>query len=170
MIRTSVEASKAIPGEADLAALHGPSLYRIAYGLTGNEQDALDLTQETFLGAIQGLSRLEDGSRVRAWLLSILHNKFVDWLRSHRSRPPSELRSVSPPEENTERAEARRQVRKEILALPEGQRETILLFYVENLDLQKIARILGVPVGTVKSRLHNARERLRQALWVPEVE
>ncbi len=121
-----------------------------------------DLVQETFLKIWKGLPTFEGRCALRVWIYRIVQNVAVDGLR--RQPPPSQaweeerepaLEREIPRLENNE-------VRRLLSGFDLDQRTVIVLFYMEELNLQEIAEVLDLPIGTVKSRLHRGREKLRQ--------
>jgi RNA polymerase sigma-70 factor (ECF subfamily) len=153
---------------ADLIEPHIPSLRRYAWALVRDHDRADDLVQDCLERAISRWHlRRRDGSP-RAWLFAILHNLFVSQLR-RRARRGSEVGlesltavpSIAPAQDN---ALAVRDVLTALALLPEEQRAVLLLVGVEDLSYDETARVLGVPIGTVMSRLSRGRGRLREIL------
>jgi RNA polymerase sigma-70 factor, ECF subfamily len=158
-------------------------LYRTALRLSRNPQDAEDLVQETYLNAFRALDRFEEGTNLRAWLFRILNNAFISQYRRRRRRPSSSLDEVSdfylydhlvdggvaPAQENPEREVLSRigdeAVLRALEELPVEFRQVELLADVEGFSYREIADILGIPIGTVMSRLYRARRRLQKVLW-----
>jgi RNA polymerase sigma-70 factor (ECF subfamily) len=158
-------------------------LYRTALRLSRNPQDAEDLVQETFLNAFRALDRFEEGTNLRAWLFRILNNAFISQYRRRKRRPSSSLDEVSdfylydhlvagntaPAQENPEREVLSRigdeAVLQALEELPVEFRQVELLADVEGFSYREIADILGIPIGTVMSRLYRGRRRLQQRLW-----
>lgn len=155
-------------------------VYNIAYRMTGNEADARDLSQEAFLRVYRALRRVEPGAPLESWLYRIVSNLYVDLLRR---RPRARVESLDTPVE-TPRGEMVREL-PDIAANPEAvfEREhidgaiqqalgalspelriVVVLSDVEGFAYEEIAAILRVPLGTVKSRLHRARQALQQRL------
>lgn len=162
---------------------HRDALYGHALALTHNVDEAEDLVQETTLRALRGFESFRADGPVRAWLLTILRNLFINTYRS-RVRAP---RSVSldalenpdpivPTEPGPERAVFSRleneAVTRAVAALPAEYREVLVLSDIRGLSYQEISEQLGVPVGTVRSRLSRARNRVRRSLfaWRPDVQ
>lgn len=147
-----------------------PALRRYALSLTRDPTDAEDLVHDALLRAWekQGTFRAERG--LRQWLLSILHNTFVDRLRTRRAerrrieqiagdlRADPAAHQLAPAQDHALRLA---QVRQAFMALPEEQRAVLHLVTVEGLGYSEAAQALGVPVGTVMSRLARARAALR---------
>ena len=152
--------------EAEIVACI-PSLRRYARGLTGGRDSADDLVQDTLERAWSKLSLWQRRGDVRAWMFGILHNLFIDRVRSQRSTPEDAAGDDLPdqPERamQTDRLEVR-DLDRALHRLPAEQREVLLLVAVEELSYQQVAIVVGVPIGTVMSRLSRARERLRGEL------
>ncbi|MCW5982764.1 MAG: sigma-70 family RNA polymerase sigma factor [Bryobacteraceae bacterium] len=144
--------------------------FHFALQTLGNRDDAMDVTQEAFL-RLQRHWRRRDASRPFApWLYSVVRNLAIDVLRKRSTRRECELEGapeVSPvpsPETNAQRKELSARLWAEIQRLPEAQRETLLLRDWHGLSYSEIAEVTGTNVTTVNSRLHDARERLRERL------
>jgi RNA polymerase sigma-70 factor (ECF subfamily) len=164
------------------ALVHLDALHRVALRLTGNAADADDLVQETMLKAYGAWDRYEQGTNAKAWLLTILRHAFINEYRRRARRPETvDVETIEPfvvfpavQEDDPQGAFFDRivddQVLRAIDALPEAFRETLVLSDVEGLNYQEIARILEVPVGTVKSRLFRARRLLQARLYDYAVE
>jgi RNA polymerase sigma-70 factor (ECF subfamily) len=150
--------------EADIVACI-PSLRRYARGLTSDRDSADDLVQDTLERAWSRFSMWQRRSEVRAWMFGIMHNQFIDRLRSHRSRPEDSAGDDMPdlPQRpmQTDALEVR-DLDRLLQRLPPEHREILLLIGVEELSYQEVATAIGVPIGTVMSRLSRARERLRE--------
>ncbi len=150
-----------------LVADHGATLYRMAYRLVGDRHEAEDMVQEAFRSAWKSRGLFEPGLGERAWLVSILRRRVAD--RWRRRRPPSVLPGDSQPEiespaEDPLRDDYTDQMQRALDQLPGELRETLLLVVVGELTHQEAADLLGVPLGTVLSRVSRARARLREAL------
>jgi RNA polymerase sigma-70 factor (ECF subfamily) len=159
-------------------------LFRQALALCGEIPVAEDLVVETMVGAWQGLSRFDGGCRLSTWLYAILLHRFQKHVRRLRSRLPSaaslvhggEVRPPGQGEPELERvvdpgatgaeaalqAETAARLRAAVAELPEEHRSVLLLRFFEEASLEEIASALGIPVGTVKSRLHHGLEKLRR--------
>jgi RNA polymerase sigma-70 factor, ECF subfamily len=163
----------------ELVDRHAPRLYRMAVSLCGNAADAEDVLQEAFTGAYRGLGRFEARSSVKTWLSRILVTQAALWRRRGRGRREVlSLTSLAGPqeEEGTEvpvpaagdgpAAEAgyRLDLRAALQTLSPDHREVVTLREIDGLSYEEIARVLGVPRGTVESRLHRARAELRERL------
>jgi RNA polymerase sigma-70 factor (ECF subfamily) len=144
-----------------------PALRRYATALLRNRDEADDLVHDCLVRALDKLHTRREEADVRAWLFTIMHHHFISQIRRRRSRPTPE-----PLDESHESAVGLRPVQEDALhwrdlqrglaLLPEDQRSVILLVSVEDLSYAQAAEVLGVPVGTVMSRLARGRERLRQ--------
>lgn len=148
---------------------HLPRLRRYARALTGDRAAADDLVQDTLERALGRLALWRPGSKLDSWLLTIMHNLFVNGVRSAAARLTTstagdefDLRA-SPVADPSARL-AIRDLDAALATLPPEQREVILLVALEEHSYEEAARIVGVPVGTVMSRLSRARDRLRRAL------
>jgi RNA polymerase sigma-70 factor, ECF subfamily len=142
-------------------------LRRYALVLTRDPDQAEDLVQEAMVRAMAGAGTWRPGSPVRPWLLSILHNAHVSRQRRRRAEAAAvlELAWTAPravPAGQAERVHLGRTMAA-LMTLPEEQREVLVLVALEGLSYRDAAEILGVPVGTLMSRLGRAREALRVA-------
>jgi RNA polymerase sigma-70 factor, ECF subfamily len=160
--------------EFQRAALeHLNALYNFAMYLTRNPPDAQDLVQETYLRAFRFSHRFQPGTHLRAWLFQILRNTFLTFYRL-RDREPALAEDGVPdwdvpmfhdaPEEDSRAMEAHTDLERAMRRLPEEFRTVLLLAEVEGLPLEEVARVMACPVGTVKSRIFRAKERLRGLL------
>ncbi len=144
-----------------------PALRRYAAALLRNRDDADDLVHDCLVRALDKLHTRRDDADVRAWLFTIMHNLFVSQLRRAKVRPSGEpLDEIHEAAVGT-RAEQEvslqwRDLIRALNELPVEQRSVILLVSVEDLSYAEAANVLGIPVGTVMSRLARGRERLRQ--------
>jgi RNA polymerase sigma-70 factor (ECF subfamily) len=148
----------------DVIGLLGP-LRRYARSLVRDEAQAEDLVQDTLVRAYEGRSSFHSGGNLRGWLLSILHNTFID----DRRRQASEFRRLeqaaafvdteAPPEQ--ESRVRLQQVQAAFMSLPDEQRAALHLVAIEGLSYQEAANALKIPVGTLMSRLGRARAALR---------
>ena len=169
------ELIKALKGQdagavQELVNSYGDRLLRCAFWLCGNETDAQDLVQDTFLQAIRSVHRFEGRSAVYTWLHAILLNLTRHY---HRDRKrivyDDELagREVSVSEENPSQLDAgtaASALSEALRQLSGAHREVIILRYYENLKIHEIARHLGISKGTVKSRLHYAVGKMQKLM------
>lgn len=145
-----------------------PRLRRYARALTGNAHAAEDLVQDCLERAWNKFHLWQTGTNMRAWMFTIMHNIHVNQVRKAVSRPTvvtlndwTDDRGVKPVQEK--RVEVRN-VGAALERLPEEQRAVVLLVGLEELSYQEVAKILGIPMGTVMSRLSRGREKLRGLL------
>ncbi|MER3452892.1 MAG: RNA polymerase subunit sigma-24 [Acidimicrobiia bacterium] len=169
---------------AEQALPHMSSLYNAALRMTRNRADAEDLVQETYLRAYRGFDGFREGTNLKAWLYRILTNTYINTYRARKRRPDeSDLEDVealylyrrlgglegavagrSAEEEVLDRfTEA--EVKEALESLPEQFRIVVLLADVEGFSYKEIAEILGIPIGTVMSRLHRGRRGLQKRLY-----
>jgi RNA polymerase sigma factor (sigma-70 family) len=164
-------AGEGAPTWEEVARSHGRFLYTVAYRLTGNREDAEDLVQEVLLRVRRGLETYQPGS-MEGWLSRIATNAFLDNVRRKKRRPedllPEEPDWVLPPSSGADEALAAEVLPDDIQAalreLPEDFRAAVVLCDVVGLSYQEIGQSLGVPVGTVRSRIHRGRAMLRKTL------
>jgi len=160
-----------IPTWEEVARDHGRRIYNFAYRLTGNPDDASDLMQEVLLRVRRGLAGYTPGS-FEGWLWRITRNAFLDEVRRRKRRPtvafPDDDRTAigSVPEPGEVLAESRlpEHLQQALLALPFDFREAVVMCDVVGLTYDEIADATGVPVGTVRSRIHRGRKMLRGML------
>jgi RNA polymerase sigma-70 factor (ECF subfamily) len=142
-----------------------PRLRRYARALTGERSLADDLVQDTLERAWSKLHLWRGGSDLRAWLFTIMHNVHVNQVRSRGAQPTVPLDDDDLPDapvraSQTDMLEVR-DIDAAVRRLPIEQREVLLLVALEHMSYQQTAATLGIPIGTVMSRLSRARERLR---------
>jgi RNA polymerase sigma-70 factor (ECF subfamily) len=156
--------------------------YRVAYRHLGQEADALDAVQEGFVKAIHHLDGLRRRDLFKAWLLRVVANAAIDlrrkrghyqttgldadWLRDAEREQPAAAEEAL---HNLEGAELRRALDEALAGLPEAHRQTFILHADAGLPYKDVAAVLGVPIGTVMSRLYYARRKLQKVLF-PEAE
>ena len=144
-----------------------PNLRRYARGLTRNHETADDLVQDTLERAWNRITLWQRRGDLRAWLFSILHNLFIDSARSQRASPEEPMRDEAhsaPARASQSDMLEVRDLDRALLRLPPDQREVLLLVAVEQMTYEQIAAVLGIPPGTVMSRLSRARTQLRAIL------
>ena len=160
-----------VPTWEDIARDHGRFLYTVAYRLTGNHDDAQDLVQEVLLRVRRGLATYVPGS-LEGWLSRITTNAFLDEVRRRKRRPldvvpdlPERVVGVdADPDDVLAHSRLPEDVQAAIAALPPDYRAAVVLCDVVGLDYAEIAENLGIPAGTVRSRIHRGRAQLRKAL------
>jgi RNA polymerase sigma-70 factor (ECF subfamily) len=153
-------------------------VFRLAYQVLRDQEEALDVAQEAFVKAFNALPAFKGDSAFYTWLFRITMNVALDRKRQRATRarslgaedvPPEEWErtavSTDPdPEDVATGVERRERIRKGLDSLSEHHRAIIILSDIEGLQYREIAEVLGIPMGTVMSRLHHARKRLREAL------
>ncbi|TAK18814.1 MAG: sigma-70 family RNA polymerase sigma factor [Acidobacteria bacterium] len=160
-----------------LVQRHQTRLVGYLRGLTNADADAEDLAQEAFLRAYRSLKGFRGTSSFRTWLYQIATNLFRNWLEKRRNQAPIHAGSIDEPapgkdeavEPPGELAPEDRHIQRDAIdralaALPADQREAVLLRDVEGFDYREIAEQLGVPLGTVESRIFRGRARLKELL------
>jgi len=157
--------------------VHWDGMYRYALRLTGNESEAHDLVQESMTKALTHFDRVRPDTNYRAWVYTIVRNAFVSRLRkgdrltlvedidlhaAETEPAPGTIMEILGTEQFREGFED--EVLAALQELPESQRTAVVLCDIEGLDYEAIAHVLDCPVGTVRSRIHHGRKRLKQAL------
>jgi RNA polymerase sigma-70 factor, ECF subfamily len=144
---------------------HKDAVYRFAWRMSSSPSAAEDITQDVFLALLHQPERFDPArGSLRPYLLGVARNLALKrWRAEHRLDPLDENVFVAPPVD-LDRGEVGERVGRAVGALPPLQREVIILAEYEELTLLEIARAVGAEVGTVKSRLHRARENLRKML------
>jgi RNA polymerase sigma-70 factor (ECF subfamily) len=149
-----------------------PRLRRYARALTRSADRADDLVQDTIMRAITKAHLWQAGTDLRAWLFTIMHNRYVNNVRSTaREDAMIDIEEMSSSLAATSDPTASRQLReleRALARLPDEQREVILLVGLEEMSYQEAARVLRVPMGTVRSRLSRGRDALRLLMDLPE--
>jgi len=164
----------------ELVARYSRHVYAVAYRVAGNEADAKDLSQEAFVRVWRALRRIEPGAPLEGWLHRIVTNLYIDLLRR---RPKVRIQSLDEPvatdsgemprerldpnvdvERKVLDAAMDRRVQQALLELGADLRMVVVLADVEGYAYEEIASMMGVPIGTVKSRLHRARRAMRDRL------
>ena len=144
---------------------HVPHLRRYARALMKNETAADDLVQDTLERALRKFSLWKPGTNLRAWLFSVMHNLHVNQIRTKRDFESLDEEDMEMPVGGRQEEGLRiRDLSVSLLALPLEQREVLLLVGLEDLSYEEVALTLGIPIGTVMSRLSRGRERLRYLL------
>jgi RNA polymerase sigma-70 factor, ECF subfamily len=155
------------------ALQHLDALHNLAIYLTRNGTEAEDLVQETYARAMRFSHRFQPGTHLRAWLFQILRNTFLTFYRLREREPALSDDSVpkgrappfhDAPDEDDVSTELHTDLERALARLPEEFRTSLLLAEIEGLPLEDVARVMDCPVGTVKSRIFRAKERLRSLL------
>ena len=158
-----------------LMTRHREAVFRFARNYSGNADDALDLTQETFVAAFGGLDRYENTRPFRPWLLRIALNKCRDWSRARAVRRlftfavPVEAADAVPdpyPGPDTQAADARELARVSvgIARLPDALKAPLILHAIDGLSQAEVAQTLGISEKAVEVRVHRARKKLVEML------
>src|SRR5215469_13289474 len=154
-----------MPNFHDLVEGEIPRLRRYARALTRNADRADDLVQDTLVRGIAKAHLWQPGTDIRAWLFTIMHNQYVNSIRrAMREQANVDIDQVAATLTATADPTASRQLSELDLALghlSKGQREVVLLVGLEGMTYDEAAKIMRVPIGTVRSRLGRARESLR---------
>ena len=159
---------------------HFEALYNFAYSLAGNEEDARDLVQETYLKAHRFIHLYESGTNAKAWLFRILKNAFINEYRRKKAQPVKtdyEEFVTYQDSEDTPYSAASLDMRSDVFkgligdevtnalnSLPVDFKTVIILCDIEGFTYEEIAKITDIPIGTVRSRLHRARNMLKEIL------
>jgi len=162
-----------------LITLHRERVYMIACHILRNNEEALDVTQDTFIRAWKNLARFDGSASLRSWLSRIASNASIDLIRKRQSHPQTEF-EVAPmsidaasrttpsqpakPGEGMDRAEMRERFERALGTLSAEHRAVIVLKEIEDLSYQEIADSVGCSIGTVMSRLFYARKKLQNEL------
>jgi RNA polymerase sigma-70 factor (ECF subfamily) len=152
--------------DALIARWHQP-LWSYVRRMTGNDADAEDLTQEIWIRVIRGIVRVRDGARLRGWLFGIARRALMDRLRREYAAPSAadvDLGTLAAEPEPIDSEADLASLEAALETLPVVERDVLTLFYLRDLSLAELADTLGVPVGTIKSRLFRARRMLRAAM------
>jgi len=142
---------------------HSDRVYRFALALTRSPHLAEEVLQETMMAVWKGAKRFKGRSKVTTWILGIAKNQAYNLLRREergKRLPASVDRTPDPAEE----VEMSVRVERSLDTLPEAQREVLHLVFYENLSVRETAELLGIPEGTVKSRMYHARKNLAKEL------
>ncbi len=150
---------------ADSSAL----AFRVAYSVVRHQQDAEDVAQEAFARAYRKFSQLRDRDRFRAWLVRMTWRLAIDFRRSARRHATSDEPATEPPaptdlERQAIHAERAARLWRAIDALPEKLRLVVVLVSIEEQSIKDVASLVGAPEGTIKSRLFDARQKLKELL------
>ncbi len=162
----------------ELVARYEGPLFRLAWRFVRDVEEARDVVQEVFLRAFRALETFDLERRFATWIFRIATNLCIDRARKKvvrtvsidaseqdDDRPPIQPQSSLPgPEDDLRRRDFARAVEASVAALPPLYRAIVELRYVQHLSYEKIAEVLGVPIGTVKARLHRAHRRMRESL------
>jgi RNA polymerase sigma factor (sigma-70 family) len=144
------------------------ALYRFGLALAKNESEAADLTQETFLILAKHQEQIREPERIKCWLFTTLRREFLRKVRIHTAHPEVEFQpeehEVQAMEPSALRSIDARTALAALLMVEESYRPALELFYLGDLSYKEISVTLGIPIGTVMSRLSRGKEQLRRAL------
>jgi RNA polymerase sigma-70 factor, ECF subfamily len=153
---------------AELVRRHERRVYNLAYRMLGREEDARDATQDAFMIALRKLSSFRGDAAFSTWMHRVTVNACYDILRKRRREPaqelPEEVEAGPAGPDHAETAALSIDIRRALLRVPFEFRAPLVLHDVQDLPYDEIAEVLGVPVGTVKSRIHRGRVALAAAL------
>jgi RNA polymerase sigma factor (sigma-70 family) len=155
----------------DLIRRWSGSLHRYALKLSNDPELANDLTQDVWVRVIHGIASLREAAQFRPWLFGIAHRTFMDRLRTRYAMPVEtgiDVEMIASIDDSGADEDLERTLTTTMALLPMVEREVLTLFYLEELSLADIADALGIPVGTVKSRLFRARTLLRQQILLED--
>jgi len=153
-----------------LAKRWNQKIIRQAYWHTQNFEASKDIAQESWLVIVKGLNGLREPQRFGMWALSITSKKAIDWIRMNQRERKHENTKKEAQEEfsssykDEHKEEKINAVQLAMKDLPDEQRIVLSLFYLEEYSLKEISKIMNIPIGTVKSRLFNSREKLKNLL------
>ena len=144
-----------------------PRLWRHAARLTTDPDAAGDVLQNAWLAMSRGVRRLDDPAGFRAWAYRIVTHKAADWIRRRqrdRRLQANVADRVTPNHQVDGHSDSSSELRAALRSLPDEQRTILRLRYLDEFATEEIARVLRIPAGTVKSRLHHARNHLKEVL------
>ncbi len=164
---------------AEIVEIYKDKVFQLCYRMLGNRHEAEDIAQEAFIRAYTNIQSFNQDLKFSTWLYRIATNLSIDRIR--KKKPDYYLDAEvsgtdgltmysnvaadeALPEEELERLELHETIQGEILKLPEKYRTVIVLKYIDELPLKEISKILDLPIGTVKTRIHRGREALRNQL------
>lgn len=176
---------------ASLVRRYQNRIYNAAYRMLGNKEEAEEVVQETLIKLLQSLDRFRNQSSLRAWIFKIAHNVSIDRIRARKRRASAQIFSFNPlstltksgkdggeekgviqqiaddkptPENLIDLKEQSKVIQETLNKLPESQRAVLILHDIEGLAYQDIADIVDASIGTVRSRLHYGRLKLKELL------
>lgn len=161
-----------VPSFDEVATLYGPTIYQMAYRLTGDDEEARDLAQDVFVRVYRNLDKYEPGT-FTGWLYRVTKNLFLDRVRRRgrvrmEALPEEDWRqpvdATPGPADRVEQGLLRGDIERAIVTLPPTFRTAVVLCDVQGLSYDEISDATGWPLGTVRSRIHRGRKLLREAL------
>jgi RNA polymerase sigma-70 factor (ECF subfamily) len=160
-----------LPSDQIINAL-GQSGYALSFQLLGNHQDAEDMTQDSLNTLVAKWDTFDESkASVKTWFLTIVRNRTIDYMRKKKPQFNADIldqssdRKAETAQQHIEASERQTIVRDAVVALPQNQRELILLRDYHGFKYAEIAKILNVPIGTIMSRLSRVRNQLRLQLF-----
>ena len=160
-----------LAGETDafreLVERHHPSVFRFAFSLLGNREDAQDITQDSFLAAFRALSRFDaTRANLTTWLFTIARNRCINLMKKKRPEMVHALDSIPSraTSDSISQQELFEQLDHALASLPHPQRIAFVLAEIEERSYDEIAKIENISLGTVKSRVHRAKQKLQSLL------
>lgn len=141
-----------------------PRLWLHARRFTGDDAAAWDITQEVWLSVVRGIGRLNEPDVFPAWLSMILRRRCTDWLRKHKRRTEQPLTAEPAVADPAPHHDERERLHRAMTSLSDDHRRVVVMHYLEGLAIADIARLTCTPPGTVRSRLHHARQHLKRIL------
>jgi RNA polymerase sigma-70 factor (ECF subfamily) len=144
-----------------LVSRYQKRLWNHAFRLSGDQQGAWDITQQTWLGIIKGLRKLHDPANFKAWAYRIATNKSIDWMRKNKATKHIDIEEIQEPQQQARPSTG---IKELLDKLDLRKRMVLSLYYFDQLSVPEISVALKIPRGTVKSRLYKARKELK-ALW-----
>lgn len=161
-IEESILVPNALSGDQEaflaLADACKDTVARIAYYVVGNRDEAEDITSEAFLKAWISLGTKKNDIPFKVWVSRIAKNAAIDRLRKRRPIP------IDLQPNHRDEPEEILDVRRELMSLPVDMRLPLTMMYYDDMSIADIAKVMHIPEGTVKSRIHNAKERMRKRL------
>jgi RNA polymerase sigma-70 factor (ECF subfamily) len=151
---------------------HLDAAYNLARWIVQHDQDARDVVQNAYVRAFKGFQHFSGGAKSRAWFLTIVRNAAYDWIKKHAPEEKlipyeedkhGDIISINDFNDELVSEERREQLKRALERLPLELREVIILYELERLTYKELATALGVPIGTVMSRLSRARRRLQES-------
>lgn len=146
-------------------AEHADAMFRVAYRLTGCRDSGSELVQETFLAAWKSLDSLNDPEKLKSWMFSILRNQFHKNLRKKKIKQTildsDSILAPDPTSVDQQRLDTTEQIQSAVQQLSDEHKMPLLLVTMEGLSVNEAAEILQIPRGTVLSRIHRAKQKLK---------
>ena len=155
----------------DIFDRYGEKLYKSAYFLLGNKEDAEDLCQDVFCNVFKSLDVFRGRSSLYTWIYRIMLNLYYQRLRNKykeqailENKSLQDTNNLTVAHDDIEKDELEHALQNAINSLPNVHKSVIILKYLEGMSYENIAKVLDCPVGTIRSRLYNAKERLKEKL------